>query len=139
MTALDTALALAAAGVRVHPTRKKAPILSSPLDAATTDAETIAQWWADHPDALPGFYPGQSSLVVVDVDEKGDVSGHASLRDAGLDLPKTWNYATPSGGRHYVYRVPTGIELTTRDGFLPGVDIRAGNGNVVCYAEAVKL
>ncbi|WP_419595999.1 bifunctional DNA primase/polymerase, partial [Streptomyces brasiliscabiei] len=52
---------------------------------------------------------------------------------------ETWSYATPSGGRHYVYRVPDGLELAPRDAFLPGVDLRAGNGNVVCYAKSVKL
>lgn len=139
MTAVDTALAMARAGIRVHPTRNKAPMLPNPLESATTDAETIAGWWQKYPDALPGFYPGQSGLVVVDVDEKNGVSGHASLEAAGHDLPKTWNYATPSGGRHYVYRAPEGVDLSTHDAFLPGVDVRAGNGNVVCYAKSVKL
>ncbi|MGB4777482.1 bifunctional DNA primase/polymerase [Microbacterium sp.] len=140
MSALDTALAMARAGIRVHPTREKRPILAKPLDGATTDAATIAKWWTEYPDALPGFYPGQNGLVVVDVDEKpGKPSGSASLREAGHELPDTWSYPTPSGGRHYVYRVPEGIELAPRDAFLPGVDLRAGNGNVVCYAKAVKL
>lgn len=139
MTGLDTALAMARAGIRVHPTRNKRPILAKPLDAATTDAATIAKWWTEYPDALPGFYPGQNDLIVVDIDEKNGVSGSASLRDAGHELPDTWSYATPSGGRHHVYRVPEGIDLAPRDAFLPGVDLRAGNGNVVCYAKTVKL
>lgn len=140
MSALDTALAMAAAGIRVHPTRRKAPVLPNPLEAATTDVETIATWLTvDYPDALPGFYPGQNGLVVVDIDEKKGVSGSASLGEAGFDLPPTWNYPTPSGGRHHVYRVPEGVELSPRDAFLPGVDLRAGNGNVVCYAATVEL
>ena len=133
MTALDHALATAVAGIRVHPTRDKRPILATPLEAATTDASTIRRWWAEFPDALPGFYPGQNGLIVVDVDEKNGVSGSESLRKAGHDLPATWAYATPSGGRHHVYNAPEGIELATRDGFLPGVDLRAGNSNVVRY------
>lgn len=139
MSVLETAQALASRGIRVHPTRNKAPMLPKPLESATTDAQTIADWWQAHPEARPGFYPGQSGLVVVDVDEKNGVSGHASLEAAGHDLPKTWNYATPSGGRHYVYRAPEGVDLSTHDAFLPGVDVRAGNGNVVCYAKSVKL
>lgn len=135
MSALETAQALASRGIRVHPTRNKAPMLPTPLESATTDAQTIADWWQAHPQARPGLYPGQSGLVVVDVDEKNGVSGHESLIEAGHDLPKTWNYATPSGGRHYVYAVPDGITLTTADAFLAGVDLRGGNGNVVCYAK----
>jgi hypothetical protein len=137
VTALDAARSMARAGVRVHPTRKKAPILRAPLEAATTDEATIAAWF-ETPDVLPGYYPGQNALVVVDLDEKNGVSGALSLREAGHELPKTWSYATPSGGRHHVYRVPEGIELAPRDGFLPGVDLRAGNGNVVCYAKTVR-
>lgn len=129
------ALSLAKAGIPVHPCRDKAPLLKRPLDGATTDLEQIATWWGgEFPDAQVGYYPGMAGLVVIDVDEKGDVSGSANLAAAGLELPDTITYRTPSGGRHHIYRAPAGRALTGRNGHpVRGVDIRAGNANAIWY------
>lgn len=134
------ALSLAKAGIPVHPCRDKAPLLRQPLEGATTDLEQIATWWgAEFPDAQIGFYPGQAGLIVVDVDEKGDVSGSANLAAADLELPNTLTYRTPSGGRHHVYRAPAG-DWAPRNGHpVPGVDIRAGNGNVIWYGGPLAV
>lgn len=135
---LEAALALAAAGWHVFPVRpdgsKRPMVLWG--DEATTDAETIATWWGSSPDALVGVHAGKSGLHIVDVDEKDGKSGSANLEAAGLSLPVTLNYATPSGGRHHVYRAPADADLTIAQNYpVEAVDIRAGVGYVVYYGD----
>lgn len=130
------ALALAKAGVAVFPVKMpdKRPLVLWG-DEATTELQTIAAWWAKHPDAAVGMHTGKSGLVVVDLDiDKGKGSGRANLEAAGIALPDTARYKTPSGGRHYVYRAPEGQSLTIAQGVpVPGVDIRAGVGFAIYY------
>ena len=82
MSGLDTGLALAAHGIPTYPTRDKAPIVSDPRADGSTEAADLVRMWGGREALLPGFYPGLASLLVVDVDEKGGVSGHASLDGA---------------------------------------------------------
>lgn len=88
-----------------------------------------------------------NALVVVDIDvrpQKG-VDGFATVAKYGFDLPKTLQVKTPSGGAHLYYsyagtpladREIRGSNLKLRDPetdeWLPGVDVKLGNGFVVC-------
>jgi len=133
-TTLAVALSLAKAGLRIHPCRDKAPLLKDPTKDASADPATVTRWFAvEFSGAQIGYYPGHWGVVVCDIDEKDGKSGSASLRLAGLKLPPTFAYATPSGGRHHVYAAPEGEVPGTRNGFLEGVDVRAGLSNVIYY------
>jgi hypothetical protein len=131
------ALALAKAGVAVFPVKMpdKRPLVLWG-DEATTDKARVAQWWlTEFPGAAIGMHTGKSGLVVVDLDiDKGNGAGRDNLDAAGITLPDTLRYKTPSGGRHHVYAAPEGKALTIAQGVpVPGVDIRAGVGFAIYY------
>ncbi len=145
MTLLDYALAYAERGWAVFPVhtpqpdgtcscRKpqcdrvgKHPRISQGRNGATTNPETIRQWWGVWPDANIGIATGaESGLIVLDVDEGGE----DSLQ--GRELPNTVEQITGSGGRHLIYERPEdGQRYKTRVKFLPGLDSRADGGYVV--------
>lgn len=151
---LEVALSLARAGWPVFPV-KLVPTVDEhgvkrtdkkPLvkwgEGATTDAETIATWFAaDFPGAWVGVHAERAGIVVVDIDvAKGTDArdGKQNLKAAGIDLPKTFRYKTRSGGSHHVYRAPRDRVLTIdKNNPVPGVDIRAGNGLMVYYGPVL--
>lgn len=73
-----------------------------------------------------------SGVVVIDVDVKPwkDIDGFASLKAAGITLPRTpFVASTPTGGKHHYYRagsipIRTGSDVAG----LRGVDVRAVGG-----------
>lgn len=136
MSNLDTALSLARAGFYVFPLTPSGKFLKGfGWDrGATRSLKQIRQWWTTDPRQRIGVHTGRSGLVVVDLDRKHGKDGVASLKKAGLDLPRTFNYTSRSGtGAHHIYRAPEGEQLTIdRDlNGMPGVDIRSGIGMVV--------
>ena len=132
--ALATYCGAGLVAVPTHPDSKR------PVDA-WRDIETIPQageLWRRHPESLRcGILTGPSSLVVVDIDNKGDEDGMASLvdwlvqehqYDPGSARAEIDNHPvscrSPSGGVHLYYQLeeegvyPTG---STRGGVLAGV------------------
>lgn len=137
---IDQAQSLAAQGFYVFPITagKKAPPRVPFKEWATRDAAKIAEWWTHNPHDNIGIYTGKfaddEALIVVDVDNKGEKNGSATilaLDFAGKELPRTYSVATPSdGGVHYYYRtaapVQGGVEVLGS-----GIDIRSAGGYVV--------
>jgi hypothetical protein len=105
----------------------KHPRISQGRNGATTDPDTIRNWWNVWPDANIGIATGANSgLVVLDVDEGGE----AEL--AQKDLPDTVEQITGSGGRHLLYERPDdGQRYKTLVKFCPGLDSRADGGYIV--------
>lgn len=99
---------------------------------ATTDADTIARWWATDPDSNIGIATGAvSGFFVVDVDPRngGDATLDA-LEDEHGKLPATVESLTGGGGRHILYRYPAGSAV--RSGKLgTGLDIKGDGGYIV--------
>ena len=127
----------------------KHPRLSKWQLKATTDPETIKEWWERWPDANVGVVTGpESGLLVIDVDTetRADADGNIQQTD-GEDtlrvleakhgaLPATVEVTTGSGGRHIYFAWPEGIEAGDRIRFAPALDARAGGrdghgGNLV--------
>jgi hypothetical protein len=149
---IDHALEWAAHGWRVIPLRGKTPMFRNPhpdgsaerntckgecgLDGhgihdATTDTGKIAAWWNQNPNANIGVRPS-ATVFVLDVDPRH--LGHQTLKaltDVHGDLPDTFGTLSGrgDGGRHYYFRRPTGIALTTTG--LPGIDVKTDAGYVV--------
>ncbi len=135
---LDTALSLARAGFYVFPlTRSGTFIKGFSWDkGASRSQKQIRAWWANDARQAIGVHCGRSGIVAVDLDRKHGKDGFASLKAAGLTLPRTFNYTSRSGnGEHHIFRAPEGEQLTIdRDlNGMPGVDIRSGIG-MVAYA-----
>jgi putative DNA primase/helicase len=102
---------------------------------ATTDEKTIREWWRKFPRAnIGGAMGGASRLHAVDVDPKN--GGNASLCDLsethGDEWLDTFTVETGSGGLHFLFILPEGVELKNTAGKLaPGIDSRGSNGQIV--------
>ncbi|MER5252919.1 bifunctional DNA primase/polymerase [Streptomyces sp. NPDC002855] len=139
MTSLNYALSYAARGWRVVPAPrgKKFPVLALWQDRATTKEATITNWWALRPDANVCIATGQqSNLWVLDVDDKNNAGGSASLAQLEArhgHLPPTYVVGTGTGGLHY-YFTWEGVDFDLRNsaGKLGnGLDTRGNGGQVV--------
>jgi hypothetical protein len=103
---------------------------------ATLDPQQVTSWWAADPGANIGVATGERSrLLVVDLDvreEPGPANLAQFMHGYGVWLPGDAPVArTPSGGSHVWLAVPPGLPSPTRQGILPGVDIKGGGGYVV--------
>ncbi|MDB5243889.1 MAG: hypothetical protein JWP57_4515, partial [Spirosoma sp.] len=139
MSTLDTALSLAAVGWYVFPFSAGGKPLVRWGEEATTDTDTIKRWF-QRDDRRIGIHTGNSGLVVVDRDRKDGRDGFASLKAAGLPLPRTFHYTSRNGrGRHDFYAAPGDADLTiaTEVHGMTGVDIRAGVGAIVYNGPAL--
>ncbi|MGH7745816.1 MAG: bifunctional DNA primase/polymerase, partial [Candidatus Dormibacteria bacterium] len=108
------------------------------VNDATTDARIIAAWWAATPDANVAIACGASGLVVIDIDPRhgGDETWSDLVAQHGE--PTTLQVCTPSGGSHYYYRAPDGVEIASGASVLgAGVDVRARGGYVLAPPSVV--
>ena len=130
---LRSALTFARKRLRVFPCqpRDKRPAVANGVKAATTDAETIRQWWRQLPEANIGIATGTpSGIFVVDVD---GVDAESELRklEAQLGaLPATVEVIT-ARGRHIYFKMPDAPIRNSAGKLGPGLDIRATGGYVL--------
>lgn len=111
------------------PSPGKHPRTANGLLDASSDAATVAGWWARWPDANIGFPPGRSGFVVVDLDGP---TGEALAQAAGLLAEPTLEVVTgrADGGRHRWYRHPGG-HVPNGAPFGAGLDVRGDKGYVL--------
>jgi P4 family phage/plasmid primase-like protien len=126
--------------------RGKDPLRGSSWGDAPRALIADVQRWAGDGSNL-GVRTGlASSLWVLDVDvdvETGEPTEEWTALLAENGLPRTFTVRTPSGGLHYYFRMPQGVEVRNDQGkvIAPGVDIRGTGGYVVapgCFAEYDK-
>lgn len=107
----------------------KHPMTKNGVKDATTDTETIKQWWTKHPDANIGIATG-NGLMVVDIDtDKGGEESFIALEEEIGKLPETLEVSTGGGGKHLYYQIDEPIR--NRVEVKPGLDIRGEGGYVV--------
>jgi hypothetical protein len=136
---LEAALAYAARGWPVFPSRNKRPLTEHGLKDGTTVPETIEEWWRTWPDAVPAIVTGDISGVVVadiDVDPAKAVNGLDSLDALGISThPVTPTAHTPRGGIHMLFVHP-GYEIRNSAGKIgAGIDVRGDGGYIVAPPE----
>lgn len=133
-------LALADLGYRVFPCVPggKRPITEHGLLEATSDAETISAWLAQHPTA--NWAISTDGLLVLDVDCDGSENlWFASLGERANELAGAPAVRTPRGGRHFYFRQPDGSALrNTTARLAEKVDTRANGGYVVVPPSTVN-
>lgn len=106
-------------------------------NGATTDRETIRQWWSKWPFANIGVATGKKSGVwVVDCDVEGDSYGLQILIETyGEHIADYKNYLyqqSPSGGSHiFIEYDETLSPVPTKTRVLKEVDIRGDGGLIV--------
>jgi hypothetical protein len=103
----------------------KKPAITKWQEAATNELATIEEWWTQNPDYNIGVVADKHIVLDVDIKPDGSVDGFASL-DKHPTLPETFTVNTPSGGKHYYFATDDASLLRLRQGFEPGLDIRAG-------------
>lgn len=107
----------------------KRPACDHGASEATTSLNQISAWWDAMPNALIGICCRPGGIACVDVDQKGDRDGFATLQaywNQGYDFPPTCCARTPNNGAHFIFRHPGDLANNNGDAF-PGVDIRAHN------------
>ena len=100
MSMLEAALAYCKMGWFVIPCNGKKPIPAE-WQKRIADEEQVIAWWTQHPDANIGLLLGKN-VVRVDADGQEAVQQfYAMLKEQ----PSTMEYATPSGGRGWLFSV----------------------------------
>ena len=116
------------------------------LTDATKDQQVIKGWWQQWPEANIGVRTGQASgIMAVDLDVKGtadDINGITNWYDL-LDAhgpASTMTAITGGGGQHWIYKLPTNVEVRNDAGtkLAKGIDIR-GDGGYIVVAPSVHL
>jgi hypothetical protein len=137
---LSVALDLARQGIPVFPCHPGGEKVKQPLpgvfwrNAATTDERRVAQWWEQHPDALPAINLERADLIVIDCDGSGGVEDWHGIRANRPDSASI--VETPSGGEHRYFK-RGGRALGNGRGSLPpkrghdGIDVRGAGGYVI--------
>jgi hypothetical protein len=145
MTKKEWALSLASEGFFIFCLQPlgKTPVHKGWQESATRDPEVIARWWDANPEYNIGIYTGKfgddGALLVVDVDVKEGKNGYEQLLRLeleGWEMPETRSYATPSGGRHYCYRVRASVRQGANV-LAPGLDVRSRGGYIVGAGSAL--
>jgi putative DNA primase/helicase len=113
----------------------KHPRTFTGLKEASTDTKQILKWFRQTPDANVGGLTGEASgVLVVDVDPKsgGDLSLTDLIEAYGDEWLDTLKVRTGSGGFHFFFEYPKGLDLRNTAGKIaPGIDTRANGGYVV--------
>ena len=139
MTKTEQALTLAAKGFKVFPIKpmaKAPPLLADWPGKATTDLDTVSDFWLATPEANIGIHC--DGMIVIDVDSRkgGDESINELEKQHGA-FPRTFRTSTPSGGHHIFYRsvapVSNSVSVLGR-----GIDVRSRNGYVVAPGSQIE-
>jgi putative DNA primase/helicase len=121
---------------------KKFPAAANGFKDASIDPEKIVNWFPTNTRANIGIATGTASnIFVLDIDEKDDVSGMASLVELENkygSLPVTLTCATGSGGKHFYFNYPDDKPIKCRVAIRPGIDVRAEGGYVVAPPSIVS-
>ncbi len=139
-TIKEAALRYAQHGLCVLPCAGKVPLPDHAYQDATTNADKITRWWKRYPEANVRLVPGSANYLVVDVDIKGDVDGHASVKALEAEhgpLPETRTVVTPSGGVHLYFGIPEGETFGNRPP-AAGVDVRCHKGFCVAPPSSIE-
>lgn len=103
--------------------------------AATNSPGRIMYWKKNFPDSNWGLRTGSiSQCFVVDIDVKNGAQGDKSfwhLIETYGETPVTLTIDTPTGGKHYYFRMTKHVPTIIGAGKFGGIDIKSDNGYVV--------
>lgn len=104
-TRLEAALRYASVGHPIFPCvpNEKVPLTENGFEDATTDPETIREWWLAHPSANIAL--STETFFVVEID--GKTSWPRDYTTEHI-LEKAPTICTPSYGRYWIFRKPAG-------------------------------
>ena len=147
---LLTALRAAQAGFKVFPTKGygedyKAPIYGFKWGRwATTNPSDIKKWVKEYNYFMPCISLKNSRYFVVDTDVKNNLDGLTPfidlLQQHNTDINTIAQTYTPSGGRHFYFKLPPSMDkISNYKGTLPkGIDIRGNNSCVMARSTTTQ-
>lgn len=114
----------------------KHPTISNGVNGASNKLEDINAWWDIDPHANIAIATGKvSGIFVVDIDVANGKIGETSLAELENiygKLPDTAMVITGSGGYHYYFKYPQGVEIPSNQNALgTHIDVRADGGYVI--------
>lgn len=138
---IDVAINWAGNGFKVFPTGEGGENYKQPLSFikwgkdATTDINAINKWWNKYPNATVSLSLKDGRFIVIDCDVKSGENGVNNftkmLIEHSVNIDKIFQSRTPSGGRHFYFKLPDHIAtLSNHRGRLPdNVEVK---GNTSC-------
>ncbi|GEM_PF-1798831 len=148
MDFLKTAVIYARLGFEVLPLMPnskipcKTSVFSNGSLTATSNADLVTEHWQQpkYRDCNIGIkLGGVNRLIVIDVDTH-KVNGHetlASIEKSHSKLTTTFTVDTPTGGKHYYYKLPAGEEEERRIEVFNGIDCLS-NGYIVASPSTIN-
>jgi Bifunctional DNA primase/polymerase, N-terminal len=137
-TPKEAALTAAFLGFPVIPCNpeNKKPLFAGWPEKATTDRDTITEWWSQWPQAMIGVLTGKpSGYFVLDIDVKDGVPALEKLSKLETlhgSLVPLMTVRTPSEGLHLYLPMPEGTDIRNSAGKIGiGIDIRGTGGYVI--------
>lgn len=126
----------------------KVPLTTNGSHDATSDTNQIKEWFKQFGFKMNiGIATTPEFGWVVDVDMKNSKNGWQSLIDEFgdkfvFDIENNLIQQTATGGFHFVFQWPEGIDVPNGTGVLgkdSGIDIRGKGGYIVAAPSAVKI
>ena len=133
----EAALDYAAQGWPIFPVgRDKKPLFKNWQDKATTNRETIINWWDEYPDANIALQPAEIGMMVLDLDPGYDEEELIKY----VGSIETALYArTPRGGTHLFFNLNDGERVSPSTSKLAShVDVRSWHSYVLLTPSETK-
>lgn len=129
VSARKFALCYGQAALRVIPIPlgSKGPTMRAWQIKASSDADTISDFFPQGSRQNVGIVLGDG-LVALDVDNLEEFERLVAQHGP---MPRTPTQRTGSGKLHFLLRVSGGVKLKNRTSFLPGIDLKSDNGQIV--------
>lgn len=92
----------------IIPCKGKIPLIKEWQTKQPPNSEEVETWaktWSEMNVGLP--LGTVSGVIGIDIDGKAAISRLKEL--SGGDVPDTWSFQTPGGGKRYLYKVPDGV------------------------------
>ena len=116
----------------------KHPYTKNGVKDSSSNIEVIASRFNYRTDLNIAIATGApSGVFVVDIDNRGDISGEDSIKDMQEEngrLPDTLTSITGSG-RHLIFKMPD-FDVRNATEIAPKVDIRGSGGYIICAPSA---
>lgn len=117
---------------------KKLPLIRGWYESATEDPVQIQNWINQFGDQIKmwGVPTGSANgIIALDVDTKtADKNGFNTIKELNLEVPPTQYQFTPSGGAHFIFKLPEGVEIGNTVGTIgAGLDTRGERGWIALY------
>lgn len=141
---IESALNYAKLGFAVLPlqTNGKAPMTTetfpSGFKSAAIDKKTIQQHWSKYPTSNIGLRISENLIIMdIDVHNENGFDSLAVLEREFDKLPDTFSVDTPTGGKHYYFRLPESVTVDRQINMFKGIDLLT-NGYVVASPSSIN-